>query len=285
MPPTGDPPTPARGPALTTDWAESTIAIPGMDCVAEEQLVRGSLAGLDVTGLQVDLAARRVVVEHRASAPVLARLEGLGLGARLESTRPVPPPSTRAVPAVRPGAQERGVLITVLAINVAMFLAELVAGLLARSTGLVADSLDMLADAAVYAIALAAVGGVHASARRSARASGWLQLVLAGLVLLEVARRAVVGGEPLAGAMVGVSVLALAANLTCVALLARHREGGLHLRASWIFTTNDALANLAVIAAGALVAATGSAVPDLVIGSGIAVLIATGAVRILAMSR
>jgi Co/Zn/Cd efflux system component len=177
------------------------------------------------------------------------------------------------------------VLVAVLAINAAMFVVELAAGLWAGSTGLIADSLDMLADATVYAIALAAVGGVAVHQRRSARASGWLQLGLALLVLLDVGRRALAGAEPESAWMIAVGILALLANVTCMALLAAHRRGGMHLRASWIFTTNDVLANLGVIVAGQLVALTGSAWPDLAIGTAIAVLVASGAVRILRMAR
>ena len=155
------------------------------------------------------------------------------------------------------------------------------AGILARSTGLLADAVDMLADASVYAIALLGVGAGAAAQRRSARASGWLQLLLAGLVLIEVARRAVLGSDPLELPMVIVGLVALAANTTCLLLLAGHRHGGQHMRASWIFTTNDVLANLGVIAAGVLVWLTGSGIPDLVIGTAIALLVASGAWRIL----
>jgi Co/Zn/Cd efflux system component/copper chaperone CopZ len=269
-------------------WRRTTLRVPGMDCPTEEQLVRMALAELPaVAELEFDLADRRLTVVHRSPADrVLAALAPLGFGARVEAsepTTPLPPPT--------PGhgedaaARERRVLLAVLAINAAMFVVELAAGLWAQSTGLVADSLDMLADASVYAIALLAVGGAHASQRRSARVSGWLQLALAGLVLVEVARRATQGSEPISGTMVAVGLLALAANLTCVVLLSRYRTGGVHLRASWIFTTNDALANAGVIAAGILVAVTGSALPDLLIGTAIAVLVASGALRILRMSR
>jgi Co/Zn/Cd efflux system component len=149
---------------------------------------------------------------------------------------------------------------------------------------LIADSLDMLADASVYAIALAAAAD-PAAPRRAGRTSGWLQLGLSGVVLADVLRRAASGGEPVDWMMIAVGLLALTANTVCLALLARHRGAGAHLRASWIFTTNDTLANLGVIAAGLLVAATGSQVPDLVMGTAIAVLVASGAVRILRSTR
>ena len=81
--------------------------------------------------------------------------------------------------------------------------------------------------------------------------------------------------------MIGVSLLALAANVTCLLLVQRHRHQGAHMEASAIFSANDVLANLGVIAAGALVAWTGSPAPDLVIGAAIAALVLRGAVRIL----
>lgn len=263
----------------------SVFQIPGMDCPTEEQLIRMALAPVPVAQrLDFDLAARELTVVHEGPpTSVLAALEGLGMGARLSSSTPI----DRAEDVGRddttstPDSQRRALWL-VLAINAAMFVIEIVAGFVAQSTGLVADGVDMLADASIYAIALMA-GGDVARQRRSARASGWLQLALAGLVLVEVVRRAAAGSEPVDTAMILVGLLALVANLSCVAILARHRGGGAHMRASWIFTTNDALANIAVIVAGVLVAITGSAIPDLVIGAGIAVLVASGAWRILRM--
>ncbi len=167
-----------------------------------------------------------------------------------------------------------------LAINAVMFLVEIIAGWLAQSTGLIADSLDMFADSAVYGLALYAVG--HAGRQlRAARLSGWLQLLLALGVLGEVLRRWLTGSAPEPLPMIGIALLALAANFACMAMLAKHREGGAHMRASWIFSTNDVLANLGVILAGALVAWTSSNLPDLAIGTLIGLLVLNGARRIL----
>lgn len=176
---------------------------------------------------------------------------------------------------------EAGVLRRLLLINALMFAVEIGLGWLAQSTGLIADSLDMFADAAVYGLALYAVGRSRALQLRAARASGWLQLLLALGALAEVLRRLVLGSEPEPPLMMGVAALALLANLACLALLARHREGSVHMRASWIFSTNDVLANLGVIAAGLLVAWTGSNWPDLLIGAAIGLLVLNGARRIL----
>lgn len=167
-----------------------------------------------------------------------------------------------------------------LGINALMFVVEIVTGWLAQSTGLIADSLDMFADAAVYGLALYAVG--HAGRQMgAARLSGWLQLLLALGALGEVLRRWLLGSSPEPLPMIGIALLALVANVACVALLAKHRDGGAHMRASWIFSTNDVLANLGVIVAGMLVAWSGSNIPDLVIGLLIALLVLNGARRIL----
>ncbi|MBA3034596.1 MAG: cation transporter [Gammaproteobacteria bacterium] len=175
---------------------------------------------------------------------------------------------------------EASTLRWLLGINALMFVVEIVAGWLAQSTGLIADSLDMFADAAVYGLALYAVG--HAGRQLgAARLSGWLQLLLALSALGEVLRRWLLGSSPEPLPMIGIALLALVANVACLALLAKHREGGAHMRASWIFSTNDVLANLGVIVAGMLVAWSGSNIPDLVIGLLIGLLVLNGARRIL----
>jgi Co/Zn/Cd efflux system component len=179
------------------------------------------------------------------------------------------------------GRLERRTLAAVLAINAVMFALELGLGLRAHSTGLIADSLDMLADALVYGLSLLAVGGAVARQRRAARISGRLQIALAVLVLLDAMRRAVLGSEPLGGWMMGVGLLALAANSLCLLLLSRHRRGGVHMRAALIFSSNDTLANLGVILSGLLVTVLRSPWPDLAIGVAIALLVARGGRRIL----
>lgn len=176
---------------------------------------------------------------------------------------------------------EAKTLRLLLGINAVMFFVELIAGWLAESAGLIADSLDMFADAAVYGLALYAVGRDARHQAGAARLSGWLQLALALGVLAEVVRRALFGSDPEPPPMMAIATLALAANVACLALLARHRDGGAHMKASWIFSTNDVLANLGVIAAGALVAWTGSNLPDLIIGAVIGLVVLNGARRIL----
>lgn len=258
----------------------SKFAVPKMDCPSEERLIRFALeTHLSIHHLHFDLSARTLVVVHDGSADqVMGILTPLHLGARLES-------SDDAVSTDHETSKdERGVLRVLLAINAGMFVMELGFGFAAQSTGLVADAVDMLADAFVYGVSLYAVGRALSAQRRAARLSGWLQVVLGVGALGEVARRALMGSEPGEAVIIIVGLLALVANLACVALLAKHRRGGVHLRASWIFTSTDALANLGVVAAGVLVALTGSSIPDLVVGTLVGVLVLSSAVRILRLT-
>ena len=258
----------------------SVFTVPRMDCPSEERLVRMALDGqATVDDLRFDLAARTVTVMHRGDAsPILEKLEPLGLGAALASSETV---AGSEVAGPSADAVEARTLRVVLAINAAMFVVEAVVGWLAESAGLLADSLDMLADATVYALGLYAVGQHAATKLRAAHVSGALQAALALGVLVDVIRRLVSGSAPEPPAMISVSAVALTANVACLLLLSRHRHGGTHMRASWIFSTNDVIANLGVMIAGGLVAWTGSHVPDLAIGAGVALLVLTGAVRIL----
>jgi cation transport ATPase len=260
----------------------SLFSIPKMDCPSEERLIRMALAGTPGVGaLEFDLGRRELRVLHDGRVDdITARLQTLGLGAQLLTSNAAVSSGTRAAPA--PSAQaEARVLWLLLGINGLMFVVECATGLLAQSTGLIADSLDMFADAGIYGLALYAVGRHAGHKLRAARLSGWLQLLLALGAMAEVLRRFFFGSEPQAPLMMGIAVLALAANLACLALLTRHREGGVHMKASWIFSTNDVLANLGVIIAGVLVAWSGSNYPDLMIGALIALLVANGARRIL----
>ncbi|WP_294222727.1 cation transporter [Prosthecobacter sp.] len=168
-----------------------------------------------------------------------------------------------------------------LIINAAMFVAEMIVGILADSTGVLADSLDMLADALVYSVGLYAVGKADAAKVMAARLSGFLQITIALAMLTDILRRVFTGSEPVSWLMVAVSMAALVANMTCLRLISRHRDGGVHMRASWLFSHNDVLANLGVISAAVLVTLTGSRWPDLAIGLLITIIVLRGGFSIL----
>jgi len=178
-------------------------------------------------------------------------------------------------------AKQKGVLIVLLAINGSMFILELMIGMIAQSTALIADAMDMFADATVYAIALLAVGRAIVHKQNAARLSGILQIFLGLGVIVEVVHRMLIGSEPESMFMIGVGLVALTANSICLMLISRHREGEIHMRASWIFSRNDVLANIGVILAGVLVAVLGNPLPDLIIGAIISTVVVSGGVRIL----
>ncbi len=162
---------------------------------------------------------------------------------------------------------QRNLLIIVLVINGVMFLFEFAFGLYAESTGLLADSLDMLADAMVYASALYVIGKTAIAKASSAMLSGMLQMLLGFGIIFEVIRRFLYGSEPISTVMIVISLFALTANVVCLILLNKHKQGEVHMRATWIFSKNDVIANLGVITAGILVAYFESALPDLIIGA------------------
>jgi len=181
--------------------------------------------------------------------------------------------------------EQQKALRWLLAINALMFVAEFGAGLVSQSTALIADSLDMFADAAVYSVSLYAVGRSALHKARAASLSGVFQILLALFALGEVARRFLVGSAPEPAYMMLVGLAALLANLACLAIIARHREGEVHMRASWIFSTNDVIANAGVILGGALVYFLGSRLPDLVIGLVVGLIVMRGGIRILKEAR
>lgn len=176
---------------------------------------------------------------------------------------------------------ERKTLLALLAINAVMFFTEITLGFLAESTGLIADSLDMLADAGVYGLSLFVVGKGIERQSRAASISGVLQIILGIGVIVEVTRRLLFGSEPESLLIIAVGTAALMANIYCLFLLSRHREAGVHMRASWIFSTNDVIANLGVIISGMLVLALDNRYPDLVIGAIISAVVVRGGLKIL----
>lgn len=259
----------------------STLGIPKMDCPSEENMIRMALS--DVAGiksLNFDLTQRQLHVTHTGPIdPILSKLIPLEFGANLIRSAAA---DSEDGDADRAGDQsEAKTLRWLLAINGVMFVAELMWGLIAQSAGLVADSLDMFADAAVYGLALYAVGRAASLKTRAAHVAGWLQMALALGALGEVVRRTLIGSEPESGLMMGVGAVALAANVACLVLIAKKRDRGAHMKASYIFSANDVIANMGVMAAGALVAWTGSHYPDLVIGTVIGIIVLNGARRIL----
>jgi Co/Zn/Cd efflux system component len=152
----------------------------------------------------------------------------------------------REIPRAQRGAPRR------LVINAAMFLVESTAGVLAHSTALFADSIDMLGDAIVYGFSLYVIGRGALWQARAALLKGIVMAAFGVGVLVQVAVKIAQGLAPSVEVMGAVGVLAFAANLCCLALLWRRRGDDINMRSAWICSRNDVIGNAAVlVAAGA----------------------------------
>jgi Co/Zn/Cd efflux system component len=177
--------------------------------------------------------------------------------------------------------RQRRLLWIVLSINAAMFLVELVAGIAARSTALLADSADMLGDAIVYGFSLYVVARGAVWQARAALLKGLIMAAFGAGVLAQVVTKLLHGLHPSAETMGVVGSLALAANTVCLVLLWRRRHDDVNMRSAWMCSLNDVAGNAGVIAAGAAVALTASGWPDLLVGLMIAGLFCASAASIL----
>jgi len=174
----------------------------------------------------------------------------------------------------------RRILIIALVVNLAMFAIEILASRASQSDSLLADSIDFLGDGANYAVSLwvltAAVAiRAKASLLKAASMAGFGLWVLGSTAL-----HALAGTVPEAPTMGVVGTLALFANLGVAMLLYRFREGDSNRRSVWLCTRNDAIGNLAVLAAAAGVLGTGQGWPDALVAAGMGVLALHSAFRV-----
>ena len=177
------------------------------------------------------------------------------------------------------------VLWIVLAVNAVLFVAEFGVGWAAHSTALLADSLDMLGDALVYAFSLWVL---HRGTRWRARAAlskGLVQAAFGIFVLGQAAWKLGGSAEVDASAMGVMGMLALAGNSWCFYLLCSHRSDDLNMRSTWLCSRNDLVANTAVLGAAALVALLNSKWPDVIVGVAIAALFLRTAVTVIGEAR
>ena len=186
-----------------------------------------------------------------------------------------PPPLNLGRP--KENAAYKRVLWAVLAINAAMFVVEVGAGLAAGSASLQADALDFLGDAANYGISLFVVGMALRYRARAALAKG-ASMGLFGLwVIGTVIWHALHGTLPSAFTMGAIGFAALAANAASFGLLWAYRHGDANMRSAWICTRNDVLGNLAVLLAALGVFGTGTGWPDVIVAAIMAALALQGA--------
>lgn len=179
-------------------------------------------------------------------------------------------------------ARQSATLKIVLAINTVMFVVELTSGLLARSTALLSDSLDNLGDALTYGLSLYAVSSGARSKAKVALFKGGLILAAGLFVLGQVVYGALHPGIPVFEVMGIVSLIALAANATCLALLWKHRAEDVNMSSVWECSRNDIASNVAVFIAAGAVWLTQSGWPDLLVGLALACLLLRSAISVTA---
>lgn len=189
-------------------------------------------------------------------------------------------PATGAIP---PGY--RRALWIALAVNAAMAVVEIASGLAAGSVSLLADAVDFFGDAANYGLSLMVLGMALPWRSRLAWLKGWTMAAFGVFVLARAGWSLASGQVPEPLTMGAVGVLALAANVGVALLLYAYREGDANMRSVWLCTRNDALGNLAVLAAALGVFGTGRAWPDLVVAVVMATLALTAARSVLRQAR
>jgi Co/Zn/Cd efflux system component len=169
-----------------------------------------------------------------------------------------------------PAAQSpryRRVLWAALLINAAMFVLELAGGLQAGSVSLLADAVDFFGDAVNYGISLLVLGMALAWRARAALFKGWCMAAFGVFVLGRAVWSAGQGTVPEPLTMGVIGALALLANVAVAVLLYAWREGDANMRSVWLCSRNDAIGNVAVMAAALGVFGTGSAWPDLAVAT------------------
>ena len=181
-------------------------------------------------------------------------------------------------------SDQRRVLVIVLAINAVMFFAEFAAGIVAGSTALLADSVDMLGDALVYGLSIYAITRSDRWKGGAALAKGVFILAFGIGILIDIAIKLTSQVPPSSSLMLIFGGVALLANLVCLRLLWRFRAQDLNMSSTFECSRNDVISNVGVLIAATLVAATASPWPDIAIGTIIAALFLKSAVHVLCQS-
>lgn len=177
--------------------------------------------------------------------------------------------------------RQSATLKIVLGINAVMFVVELIAGMMAGSTALLSDSLDNLGDALTYGLSLYAVSRGPRSKAKVALFKGVLILIAGLFALSQVAYRIAVPVIPVYETMGLVSLLALLANGTCLALLWKHRAEDINMSSVWECSRNDIASNISVFVAAGAVFVSHSGWPDILVGLALALLFLKSAAKVL----
>ena len=172
-----------------------------------------------------------------------------------------------AAPPQAQSPRYRRVLWAALVINALMFALELAGGLRAGSVSLLADAVDFLGDAANYGISLLVLGMALTWRARAALVKGLTMGAFGIFVLGRAAWSVTAGTVPEPVTMGAIAALALLANVAVAVMLFAWRDGDANMRSVWLCSRNDAIGNLAVMAAALGVFGTGHGWPDLAVAA------------------
>ena len=262
--------------AAATDTIRYQVT--GMDCSSCAAKIEGAARKVEgVADVKVSIASQIMTLQVDEPANRLPLLESAitGLGYQLDRIGPSSdtadgddddriPDLSHVTPAYK-----RALWIVVL-LNVGYGVVEIVGSFLAGSQALQADALDFLGDGMISFLGLVAVGWGLAARAKAALLQG-VFLGLLGLgVVASTLYRVFIEHQPESVLMGGFALVAFVVNVLAAVVLIPHRKGDANMRAVWLFSRNDAIGNLAVVAAAGLVWWTGTQWPDLVVAFAVA---------------
>lgn len=262
--------------AAATDTIRYQVT--GMDCSSCAAKIEGAARKVEgVADVKVSIASQVMTLQVDEPATRLPLLESAitGLGYQLDrigASRDTAdgddddriPDLSHVTPAYK-----RALWIVVL-LNVGYGVVEIVGSFLAGSQALQADALDFLGDGMISFLGLVAVGwGLAARAKAALLQGVFLGLLGLGVVASTV-YRVFIEHQPESVLMGGFALVAFVVNVLAAVVLIPHRKGDANMRAVWLFSRNDAIGNLAVVAAAGLVWWTGTQWPDLVVAFAVA---------------
>ncbi|CAD7025829.1 MULTISPECIES: cation diffusion facilitator family transporter [Rhizobiaceae] len=262
--------------AAATDTIRYQVT--GMDCSSCAAKIEGAARKVEgVADVKVSIASQIMTLQVDEPANRLPLLESAitGLGYQLDRIGPSSdtadgddddriPDLSHVTPAYK-----RALWIVVL-LNVGYGVVEIVGSFLAGSQALQADALDFLGDGMISFLGLVAVGwGLAARAKAALLQGVFLGLLGLGVVASTI-YRVFIEHQPESVLMGGFALVAFVVNVLAAVVLIPHRKGDANMRAVWLFSRNDAIGNLAVVAAAGLVWWTGTQWPDLVVAFAVA---------------
>ncbi len=254
-----------RSPMEPSGTPTTIYRVTGMDCASCASKIEAAartVAG--VSSARASIVAQNLIVA--ADAEALPRLERAVADLGYSLTR-----HAESVPAHQSPAYRRALWI-VIVLNLGYGVCEIFGGLLADSQALLADALDFVGDGSITLLGLLAIGWPMVWRGRAALLQGSFLAALGVGVLATTAYRVLVLNEPAAELMGLVGLGALVVNVIAALVLMPHRTGDANVRAVWLFSRNDAIGNMAVVAAAVLVALTQTPWPDLAVATIIATL-------------